>query len=57
MNPTNENAVVNSVSTTPPVMLKQIGSTTFKVAIYFSKNNTETMGDKILRLINKEVGA
>jgi hypothetical protein len=39
-----------------PVMLeKRIGSTTFTVAIHFSDNGKETLEDKILRLIEREV--
>lgn len=37
-----------------PVLLKRIGSTTYVVSIYFSKTNTETMDDKLIRLIEKE---
>jgi hypothetical protein len=35
---------------------KRIGSTTFKVAVRFSSTSTETMEDKLLRLIEREVG-
>jgi hypothetical protein len=38
-----------------PLMLrKRIGSTTFMVAIRFSDKATETLEDKILRLIESE---
>ena len=39
-----------------PVMLrKRIGSTTFTVAVHFSNTSEETIEDKILRLIEREV--
>jgi hypothetical protein len=39
----------------PVNMQKRIGSTTFKVSIHFSKNSQETLEDKLLRLIKREV--
>jgi hypothetical protein len=50
---------VKSAAMTPsqaePVMLrKRIGSTTFVVNVRFSDKATETMQDKILRLIESE---
>ena len=33
------------------VLTRKIGSTTYRVNIYFSANATETMEDKILRII------
>jgi hypothetical protein len=33
----------------------RIGSTTYTVVVHFSKTSTETMGDKIMRLIEWEV--
>ena len=38
----------------PTVMLKRIGSTTYHVSVHFSKTSTETIGDKIERLIQNE---
>ena len=35
-------------------MQKQIGSTLYQVTIHFSETSTETMDDKILRLIRNE---
>lgn len=35
----------------PPVMIKKIGKTTYRVKIYFSETSKETMIDKIKRLI------
>ena len=39
----------------PIKLLKRIGSTTYEVSIHFSKTATETMQDKVLRLIESEV--
>ncbi len=36
-------------------MTKRIGNTTYKVKIAFSENNTETMEDKIIRIIKNEI--
>ena len=36
-------------------MTRRIGSTTYKVKVVFNENGTETMEDKILRLILNEV--
>ena len=45
-------------TTTPPdkptVMLKRIGSTTYHVSVHFSQTSTETINDKISRLIQNE---
>ena len=39
-----------------PVMLrKRIGSTIYTVSVHFSRTSHETMEDKILRLIQREV--
>ncbi|MCL2839977.1 MAG: transposon-encoded TnpW family protein [Defluviitaleaceae bacterium] len=36
-------------------MQKRIGSTTFKVNVHFSTTSQETVEDKLLRLIKREV--
>ena len=36
-------------------MTRRIGSTTYKVKVVFNEDGTETMEDKILRLIRNEV--
>ena len=36
-------------------MTKRIGNTTYKVKIVFSENGTETMEDKIVRIIKNEI--
>lgn len=39
----------------PLRMIKRIGSTTYKVSVYFSRTSKETMGDKIIRMIEKDM--
>ncbi|MCL2199928.1 MAG: transposon-encoded TnpW family protein [Defluviitaleaceae bacterium] len=39
----------------PINMQKRIGSTTFKVSVHFSTTSQETVEDKVLRLIKREV--
>ena len=39
----------------PIKLLRRIGSTTVEVTIHFSKTNTETLEDKLLRLMEREV--
>ena len=39
----------------PVKFLKRIGSTTFVVAVHFSRTSKETVQDKVLRLIESEV--
>ena len=36
------------------IMRKRIGSTTYQVAVHFSQTGSETINDKILRLIRNE---
>lgn len=38
----------------PLRLTKRIGSTTYKVSVHFSQTSRETMGDKIIRLIEKD---
>ena len=38
----------------PVTMIKRIGSTTYQVSVHFSKTSTETISDKISRLIKNE---
>ncbi len=38
----------------PLRLTKRIGSTTYKVSVHFSRTSKETMGDKIMRLIEKD---
>ena len=39
----------------PVTLLKRIGSTTYKVSVRFSETSKETMEDKLLRMIEREV--
>lgn len=38
----------------PLHITKRIGSTTYKVSIHFSRTSRETMGDKLVRLIERD---
>jgi hypothetical protein len=48
-------AAVKPLQAEPLTLLKRIGSTTYKVTIRFSETATETLEDKVLRLIEREV--
>ncbi|MEO2626907.1 transposon-encoded TnpW family protein [Blautia wexlerae] len=37
-----------------PVLVKKIGKTTYKVHVHFSNTSTETMSDKIKRMLKNE---
>ena len=37
----------------PLRLTKRIGATTYKVSVHFSRTSRETMGDKIIRLIER----
>ena len=54
-----ENRTSDSTQTaTPeevPALVKKIGKTTYKERIHFSKTSTETMSDKIKRLLKNEI--
>jgi len=39
----------------PSKFEKRIGSTTYRVSVHFSQTSTETIEDKILRLLKSEV--
>ena len=41
----------------PPSMVQKIGGTIFEVSFHFSTTSTETMSDKINRLIRRELDA
>ena len=36
-------------------LVKKIGKTTYKVRVYFSQTSTETMSDKIKRMLKNEI--
>ena len=38
-----------------PALVKKIGKTTYKVRVHFSTTSTETMGDKIKRMLRNEI--
>jgi len=38
-----------------PVLIRKIGKTTYKVRIHFSNTSTETMSDKIKRMLKNEI--
>ena len=38
-----------------PTMVKKIGKTTYKVRVHFSDTSTETMSDKIKRMLKNEI--
>ena len=39
----------------PPALVKKIGRTTYIVRIHFSETSTETMSDKIKRMLKNEI--
>lgn len=41
----------------PPSMVRRIGNTIFEVSFHFSTTSSETMSDKINRLIRRELDA
>lgn len=55
----NENTTQNTaMAPTPedrPALVKKIGKTTYKVRVHFSTASTETMSDKIKRMLKNEV--
>ena len=57
-----ETRTMQTAGTTParapedaPALVKKIGRTTYVVRVHFSKTSTETMSDKIKRLIKREI--
>lgn len=58
----NEQTNINTDTTTAPeaerpALIKKIGSTTYEVSFHFSTTSTETMSDKIKRLIKRDMSA
>ena len=39
----------------PPALVKKIGKTPYKVRVHFSQTSTETMSDKIKRMLKNEI--
>jgi hypothetical protein len=50
-----KSAAETSAKSEPVTLLRRIGSTTYTVSVHFSKTSKESMEDKILRLIEREV--
>ena len=57
-----ETRTMQTADTTParapentPAMIKKIGKTTYKVHVHFSNTSTETMSDKIKRMLKNEI--
>ena len=55
-----ETRTMQTAGTTParapedaPALVKKIGKTTYKVRVHFSDTSTETMSDKIKRMLKK----
>lgn len=44
----------NQATNNEYILTKQIGSTLYKVKVCFKKDSSETMEDKILRMIDRE---
>ncbi|WP_370812258.1 transposon-encoded TnpW family protein [Roseburia hominis] len=49
------NAAQSKAPEEAPVMIRKIGKTTYKVRIHFSDTSTETMSDKIKRMLKNEI--
>ena len=47
--------VAPAVQDNPPALVKKIGKMTYIVRIHFSETSTETMEDKIKRMLRNEV--
>ena len=47
--------VASTVRDDPPALVKKIGKMTYIVRIHFSETSTETMEDKIKRMLKNEV--
>lgn len=48
-------AAVSRAPENTPAIVKKIGKTTYKVHVHFSNTSTETMSDKIKRMLKKEI--
>jgi hypothetical protein len=48
-------AMMSNTKTEPAVLLHRVGSTIFRVNVHFSRSGKETMEDKVLRIIEREV--
>ena len=57
-----ETRTMQTTDTTParasedaPALVKKIGKTAYKVRVHFSDTSTETMSDKIKRMLKNEI--
>ena len=48
-------ATVSRAPENTPAIVKKIGKTTYKVHVHFSNTSTETMSDKIKRMLKNEI--
>lgn len=48
------NNALKPTFSTPSIISRKIGNTTYNVSIHFSQTSKETVNDKILRLIRQE---
>ena len=55
MQKTKKDAANTQDCVAPPVLLKRIGSTTYKVSIHFSQTSKDTMADIVRRILEREV--
>ena len=44
-----------NAGTEPPVLIRKIGKTTYRVRVHFSITSRETMSDKIKRMLKNEI--
>ena len=49
------NSAATRESAEPPRFEKRIGSTVYRVTVHFSQTSTESLEDKLLRLMESEV--
>lgn len=54
MDKIDNNETYTTAAQTPPTFRKTIGKTTYEVVVHFSATSTETMNDKIMRLIQND---
>ena len=55
MNTTLKKPAMTPEKSEPTKLLRRIGSTTYVVTIHFSNTESETLGDKLLRMMEREV--
>ena len=49
------NEPINTGNVGQPALVKQIGKTTYRVRVHFSETSSETMNDKINRMLRNEI--